>query len=73
MSGDDEYGYTIGDVRVLRFTDKAVFVEVVESGEREWFPLSQIHDDSEIYDESVVDEEGVLVVSAWLAKQKGLL
>ena len=38
-------------------------------GEKLWIPLSQIHDDSEVYGEG---DEGKLVISEWIAKQKGL-
>jgi hypothetical protein len=35
---------------------------------RHWVPKSQIDDDSEVYK---ANTEGVLIVSDWLAKQKG--
>jgi hypothetical protein len=36
--------------------------------EPEWFPKSQIHDDSEVWREG---QEGELVVTEWFAEQRG--
>jgi hypothetical protein len=49
---------------------KALLVDI--DGEKIWIPKSQIHDNSEVYD---ADEhsEGELVITEWIAKQKGLL
>lgn len=47
-------------------TEKALLC-VVE-GKDEWVPKSQISDDSEVNAE---DDEGTLVVSQWIAEQKG--
>lgn len=60
-----------GDVLVKHATEKALLVE--HEGEELWIPLSQIDGDSEIYAEHQVGEEGVLVVTDWLAEQKGLV
>jgi len=49
-------------------TEKAVLVNV--DGEEMWVPLSQVHDDSEVY---AKDTAGILVVSSWFASKKGLL
>lgn len=35
-----------------------------------WIPKSQIHDDSEVYKKGT---EGTLIVSEWIAIQKGLV
>lgn len=59
-------------VTVSRKTDAALLVED-ENGEEVWIPLSQIHDDSEIWDESKVGEQGKLVIPEWLATKKGWL
>jgi hypothetical protein len=58
-------GKDLGDVEVLGKTDKAVLVEL--DGEEVWIPLSQIHDDSEIYESTGIGERGNLVISRWLA------
>ena len=51
---------------------KAILVED-EDGEEVWIPNSQIDDDSEIWEDSEKGEEGKLVISEWLATQKGWL
>lgn len=56
------------DATALRSTDKALLVEV--DGEELWIPHSQIDDDSEVYREG---DAGQLVISEWIAKQKGLV
>lgn len=53
---------------VHRATERAIQVTV--EGERIWIPLSQIHDDSEVYGEG---HSGTLIVSRWIAQQKGLV
>jgi hypothetical protein len=51
--------------------DISQFQIKVEIGRvRCWIPLSQIDDTSEVYENG---QEGTLVVSAWIAKEKGLL
>ncbi|KKN72202.1 hypothetical protein LCGC14_0413390 [marine sediment metagenome] len=57
----------ISDVTVVRETDLALLCDI--EGEEYWIPKSQIHDDSEVYEDGT---EGDLVISAWLAKQKDL-
>jgi hypothetical protein len=39
-------------------------------GEKVWIPKSQIDDASEVYKDG---DRGVLVVTEWIAKQKGLI
>ena len=53
---------------VKRETDKAILVTI--EGEDHWIPKGQIHDDSECY--GVESGPGVLIISRWLAEQKGL-
>lgn len=57
------------DVSVVRETDAALLCEI--EGQEHWIPKSQIHDDSEVYDGDS-NSTGTLVVSEWIAKQKGL-
>ena len=59
----------IGDVRLVRTTDKALLVEY--EGEEIWVPRSQVDDDSEIYSDKQVGETGLLVIPYWLAEEKG--
>lgn len=49
-------------------TAKALLVVV--DGEEAWIPKGQIHDDSEVYRQG---HTGTLIVSEWIAKQKGLV
>lgn len=58
----------IADCRAVRASDKAILVDVPTVGEV-WIPQSQIDDDSEVYR---TDDEGDLVISNWIAKEKGL-
>lgn len=55
------------DAKALRGTDKAILVRIEE--EEHWIPRSQIDDDSEVYE---AGHEGELVVSQWIADEKGL-
>jgi hypothetical protein len=52
----------------LKQTEKALLVEI--DGEQHWIPQSQVDDDSEVYKEG---DEGTLVVSEWIATEKGLV
>ncbi len=58
---------TLADVKVLRATDKALLCEI--DGAHHWIPQSQIDDDSEIWK---AGDEGDLVISEWIAIEKGL-
>lgn len=61
---------TLEDVRVVKATDKAVLVEYEE--EEYWMPRSQIVvEESEVYD--VEGDHGALVITEWIAQQKGLV
>ncbi len=56
------------DARCLRETDKAILVEI--DGDEYWIPQSQVSEDSEVWKEG---DEGDLVISSWIAKQKQLI
>lgn len=58
------------EVTVKHKTEKALLV-VDGEGEEHWIPLSQIHDDSEIYDNAKKGDRGKLVIPEWLAKKIG--
>lgn len=60
--------FRIEDVVVIKETEKALLVKIED--ENHWIPQSQIDDDSEVWK---LGDEGVLVISEWLAEQKGLL
>lgn len=53
-----------------RETPKALLCEI--DGDTYWIPKSQIHDDSEVYDAGE-NSEGTLVITEWIATQKGLM
>ena len=65
MSSKDPVSFE--DVTCLKDTDLAILVEI--DGEEYWIPQSQVHEDSEVYQEG---DEGRLVVSYWFAKREGL-
>lgn len=58
---------SIDDVICKAATAKAILV-VIED-EEYWIPQSQVDDDSEVWEK---DDEGTLVISDWIAEQKGL-
>jgi hypothetical protein len=49
-------------------TDKALLVHVPQVEEPTWVPISQVSEDSEVQRKG---DEGMLIVSRWLAEQKG--
>lgn len=55
------------NVRIGKETEKAMFV-TLENGEEMWMPLSQVHEIHRATD----DKPASIVVSEWIAKQKGL-
>lgn len=76
----EQAGVDIGRCRVTYITEKAIRVlpldrtDVTDDGRSDaevWLAKSQLHSDSEINDTSLMDEEGIAVVSAWLASKKG--
>lgn len=56
------------DVVVKKETEAALLVTI--DGEDHWVPKSQVHDDSEVWK---MGDEGLLVISRWIAEQKSLL
>ena len=58
----------IPDVVVIKDTGRALLCEI--EGEQIWIPQSQIDEDSEVYQEG---DEGTLVITEWIAEQKGLI
>jgi hypothetical protein len=59
--------HRIDNARCKIATEKACLI-AWDDGE-EWFPNSQIDDDSEVYSQG---DEGTFICSDWIAKQKGL-
>ena len=56
------------EAKCTKETAAAIFVEV--DGEEMWIPKSQVDDDSEVYG---AGHEGKLVITEWIAKQKGIV
>lgn len=70
--------FEVGRVRVAQISERAIRVEPIDSPyaadivDREaWFPKSQLHSTSEVNDTTLVDEEGTLIISTWLAGKRG--
>lgn len=61
---------SLNDAVCTKETDAALLC-VIE-GEEHWIPKSQVSDDSEVFDDQD-NAEGTLVVSEWIAKQRGLV
>lgn len=55
------------DVECIHETTDAI--KVLIDGKEYWIPKSHIHDDSEVYEKG---GEGKLIVSQWIAEEKGL-
>lgn len=66
MARDEDY-VTFKDVRAKAATDKAVLCVIDD--EEYWIPKNQIHEDSEVYGDG---HEGTLIISEWIATEKGL-
>jgi len=62
-------GHELGVVKVIAKGPKALLARE-EDGKEEWWPFSQIHSDSEIWDDSKIGEEGKMIVTKWIAQQK---
>lgn len=57
----------------VRETPKAVLVDMPDyTDDQVWVPKSQIHDDSEVWEDSVDGGTGTLIVSTWWAEQRDL-
>jgi len=64
----DEEVYELSFVVVVHETEKALLIESSDLDGQEWVPKSQITDASDVHEEG---DEGSLVVTMWIAKQKG--
>jgi hypothetical protein len=63
--------WMIADVDCIRTSDKAVLVAVDTEDEPIWFPKSQLHRTvNEVWE---YGDEGTIVFSEWIARQKGWL
>lgn len=62
-------GHTVGEVTVITKSDRAILIRMPDNDE-EWIPISQIHADSEINEDSERDTDGALIITSWLASKK---
>lgn len=67
---DDPFGADLGTCKVKVNTGAALLVVTEDHGEV-WCPLSNVHDDSELYSKSNPGDVGEFVVRTWFAEQKG--
>ncbi len=68
-----EQTVTIDDSECINETEKAIQITLGDcriEGETIWLPKSQVHEDSEVWEKGQV---GKLVVTEWIAEQKGLI
>lgn len=61
-------GVRFDNVRAIKETEAALLCLI--EGKEVWIPKSQITDDSEVYEDG---HEGILVVTEWIAFEKGLI
>jgi hypothetical protein len=66
--------FLLGAGRGVRTTPKALLIELDDEGQAVthespiWVPLSQIHDDSEVYGKG---DDGSVIVTRWWAVKQG--
>jgi hypothetical protein len=67
----DEKHVIIDDVACIRDTEKAILVQLGEDEDQaeHWFPKSQLHDDSKVYEEGT---DGNLIITKWIACERNL-
>lgn len=65
-------GVNLGQAQAISGTEKALRVLLESEDEPRWIPRSQIHDDSEVYDDKN-NTTGDLVVTRWFAEKEGLV
>lgn len=53
-----------------RMTQAAILVHFEDLGKEAWIPISQVHEDSEVFEEGT---KGDLIVKSWIAEDKGLV
>lgn len=58
------------DCKVIRESASGAAILCLIDGEEHWIPQSQVHDDSEIWKPG---DEGKLVITEWIALEKGLV
>lgn len=72
MRDEGRPGVSLGEAELVLKTYQALLVRLFEHGDEEvWVPLSQVHDDSELYDASGEEDTGKVVVTEWWAEKNG--
>lgn len=72
MQDEEKPGASLGEGELVHKTGRAMLVRLFEHGSKEvWVPLSQVHDDSELYDASNKEDTGKVVVTEWWAEKNG--
>ncbi len=66
---DNDEHVSVQDVLCKHMTDKALLCVIHD--EEMWIPLSQVHDDSEVFNDTSACE-GTLIITKWIAEQKNL-
>lgn len=66
MSWDETV--SLDDVECIKETDAALLCVI--DGDEVWIPKSQVHEDSEVRQEG---SSGTLVITEWIAREKGLV
>ena len=69
MPYDSSSSLWSGECFIVRHHTKSMLVD--HENEEYWIPYSQIHDDSELYEKTSVNEDGKLVIPLWLAEKAG--
>jgi hypothetical protein len=60
--------FRIENARATGETDKGIWVVADDLDDSEFIPQSQIDDDSEVWKKG---DEGTLIISDWLARERG--
>lgn len=66
----EKEGVSLGSCTLVRHSRAAMLVDSPDYGQV-WVPYSQIHDDSTLYEKCEEGDEGEVVVSTWLAGERG--
>lgn len=64
-------GVNLGPCKVITATEKAIKVQLKSEDVPRWIPKSQVHDNSEVYDDKE-NATGDLIVTQWFAEKEGL-
>lgn len=67
MKGGDAVSFEVDGVEAE--TEKAILVEI--EGEKVWIPKGEIAEESEVW--SKKNGKGTLIISEWIAREKGLV